>query len=238
MDRTSGAAAARLLGRVLEDPQLLDQLNADGVRPVDLGGAELQASYALLRHLREGGRLAAPTGPDLAARIDAAAVNLRVVGDWMLARRQDQARRAPNPRGEGVFAPTDTDLLVDAAARINVVWWVDLWGRAWPPAPELGQDVARLRRARALDALVALGTRLTQRASAGVAEPRDLVTDMLARLDRVDPTAIARYLGGRTPAAGNSHGRVAATTGPYPDSVVTVTTAPECGASSTYPEPR
>jgi hypothetical protein len=136
-----------------------------------------------------------------------------------------------------VVAPTDAELLLDAAARLNVVWWVDLWERSWPPVPDLEQDIAVLRRARALDALVMLGTQLCQRAGAGQVEPQEILDGALVRLDRLDPTAIARYLAG--PVRGdNSQGRVAATTEPYAGSDVTVTVAPVCGASTRYPSPR
>lgn len=234
---TEAAASARLLGHALEDPAVLDQLDGQGTRPDQLGGGELQAGFALLRHLRDSGRLTEPGAPGVEARIQAAAANLHLIGDWVLTRRRRLAARSLPGRGVPVRVPSGEELLLDAAARITLVWWFELWESCWPPAPELGVDLARRRREQALDCLVALGTRMSQRAAAGVADPPEIVEDALAALDRLDPNAIGSYLAGRS-ATASAHGRVAATTRPYPDSPITETTAPVCGACSTCPSPR
>ena len=194
--------AARLLGRALEDPAVLDSLRAIDLTPVDLHGSELQAAYALLCHLDGLDRLTHPRDNRLDARIDAAAANLREVSDWTVdhARERHSVRRDCFDDGKPLryheAAPTSDELLLDAAGRLNIVWWFDLWEQAWPPAPAVPQDVGALTRERAFRRLAALGIRLAQRGDARTAEPAEIADDVLERLDRIDPTAIRRYLTG------------------------------------------
>ena len=221
--------AARLLGRCLEDPGLLQRMRAAEVRPVDLANSELQAAYALLCHLADERRLAFPVTADEAARTRVAGINLQTVEEWTLARLQARAdERRTFPVDTDWSVPSDGDLLLDAAARMNPTRWPEIWESAWPPAPPGQVDASALRRHRLLDALAAVGSRLEQRAGAGVAEPDEVVDDTIAALDQIDTEAVGRYL-----ARGSRQGRVTATTRPYESSGVTRTSAPVWGASTT-----
>lgn len=197
-DRPYGA---RLLGRAVEDPGVLDRLRGAGIHPVDLGAGELQAAYALLCHLADAGRLTSPTQPGLPGRQRAAAANLHAVRDWTVDQRRRRAavRRDAGPIRTGRAVPGDRDLLLAAAARLEITWWFGLWEQGWPPAPELGSDVEALRRQRILDALGALGGRVTQRATAGRVDPGEIADDLLAELARIDPAAVARHTADRFP---------------------------------------
>lgn len=201
--------AARLIGRALEDPTVLDSLRVIELMPVDLHGSELQAAYVLLCHLDGLGRLTHPRGESVDARIDAAAANLREVSDWTVdqARERQRVRRACFDHGRPLrhheAVPTSDELLLEAAARLNIVWWFNLWEQAWPPAPAVPRDVEALTRERTFRRLTELGIRLCQRGNARTAEPAEIADDILEGLDRIDPSAIGRYLTRRSRRSGH-----------------------------------